>query len=127
MEATGKMFLLIVFTGMMISLVFAPVASAENKACKNVSAKCGDAYDKTIDGKLYSCKKCTQALCKKNGAGAIAGSETKTVCTSKGKPGLQGIGGLKSSPNPAPFKGTNTAPMTTFPGMKRAPGLYKKK
>ncbi len=58
------------------------VVMAEPNACPGVSKKCGKAYDKKIGGKLYSCQKCTQALCKA-GTNNLAGSKTTTTCTSK--------------------------------------------
>lgn len=62
----------------------APVNPALNAACDGVSKKKkGGSYDKTIDGKAYSCQKYTQTLCKNGGSGAIAGTSTTTECTEK--------------------------------------------
>lgn len=72
-----------IFLGAVALFVSASVVMGEPKACPGVSKKCGKAYDKKIGGKLYSCQKCTQALCKA-GTNKLAGSKTTEKCISKG-------------------------------------------
>lgn len=60
-------------------------ANAKNEACAGITQKCtkDNTYDKTIDGKAYSCYNCKQTLCKDGGNGGIAGTATTSVCTEK--------------------------------------------
>lgn len=61
------------------------MATAADEACAGVSQKCtkDQTYDKTIDGTVYSCYECKQALCKDEGNGGISGTATSSVCTAK--------------------------------------------
>lgn len=61
------------------------MATAADEACAGVSQKCtkDQTYDKTIDGTVYSCYECKQALCKDGGNGGISGTATSSVCTAK--------------------------------------------
>lgn len=72
-----------------MSLMFPMLSPAQNitadDACAGVSEKCTAdvTYDKTINGTIYSCYDCKQALCKDGGNGGLSGTKTSSVCTEK--------------------------------------------
>lgn len=71
---------------LLLTLVTVPImASAADEACAGVTQKCtkDKTYDKTINGSVYSCYDCKQALCKDGGNGGISGTATSSVCTEK--------------------------------------------
>jgi len=70
---------------LLISITLPHTGSAKNEACTGISQKCtkDTLYDKTIDGRVFSCYDCKQALCKDGGNGGLAGTKTSSVCTEK--------------------------------------------
>lgn len=60
-------------------------AWSKDEACAGISDKCTTevTYDKTIEGTVYSCYDCKQALCKDGGKGGLSGTKTSSVCTPK--------------------------------------------
>ena len=65
--------------------IYSNVVFSKPVACTGISKKCTKdiTFDKTIDGKAYSCYECKQTLCKSGGSGGIAGSQTSSVCELK--------------------------------------------
>lgn len=71
---------------LLFTLVTVPImARAADEACAGVTQKCtkDKTYDKPINGSVYSCYDCKQALCKDGGNGGISGTTTSSVCTEK--------------------------------------------
>lgn len=71
---------------LLFALACMPItATAADEACTGITQKCtkDKTYDKTINGSIYSCYDCTQALCKDGGNGGLSGTATSSVCTEK--------------------------------------------
>lgn len=69
----------------LIFCLFSVNSGAANVACTGVAKTCtpNEKYDKTIEGKAYTCHDCKQVLCKGSGDGPIAGTSTTSVCEAK--------------------------------------------
>lgn len=115
----------VILTAIVAMLVFSPFAFSKPKACEGISKKCGDAYDKTIKGGLYSCVKCSQALCKNGGKGGLAGTETKTTCTSKKPSTFETPARVKPELKMAPIKGTSKPQTMRMPMDNQPLGIKK--
>lgn len=115
-QRAGSLFLSIAALAI---LLWAP-AWAKDEACAGISEKCTAdvTYDKTIDGTVYSCYDCKQALCKDGGNGGLSGTKTSSVCTEKATTFqpipmddlFRGKDGLAPKPRPKPFPGSDQRP-----------------
>lgn len=106
-------------------------ALSKDEACAGISEKCtaGVRYDKTINGTIYSCYDCKQALCKDGGNGGLSGTKTSSVCTSKATT-FQPISidnlvrdndRLAPKPRPKPLPGSDQRPRSNTRDAKAAP------
>lgn len=119
MRFVRRFFEPIILLGTVALLTSSPIAMAKPKACPGISPKCDAAYDKKIEGKLYSCQKCKQALCEN---GRLVGNKTTTTCTEKSK----STGGTNSGLAMPPVKGIFTPRTQTFPQIKKSSEIPQK-
>lgn len=114
-----------------LTILWSAPAWAKDEACAGISEKCTAdvTYDKTINGTIYSCYDCKQALCKDGGNGGLSGTKTSSVCTEKATTFqpipiddlFRGNDRLAPKPRPKPLRGSDQRPRSTTQDAKAAP------
>lgn len=114
-----------------LTILWSAPAWAKDEACAGISEKCTAdvTYDKTINGTIYSCYDCKQALCKDGGNGGLSGTKTSSVCTEKATTFqpipiddlFRGNDRLAPKPRPKPLRGSDQRPRSTTQEAKAAP------
>lgn len=114
------------------TFVLCTTVNAEKpSACAGVEKVCtkNQTYDKTIEGKEYSCYDCSQTLCS-GGGNSIVGSQSSSVCAEKRSKVTTKIRGNVLQPTAGMYvapKNTNTPRIKSQFKMKTKENKMEKK